>query len=98
MTLVGVIAGGTTRSKLTKISGIVIPVDWDEKGNVIAAAIATRDEDEYRIEKSGMGEKLLGLIHEVVNVSGEVRTQEGRKIIKVKTCSLQKAHDQQSIH
>ena len=64
---------------------------------MIAAAIATQDENEYRIENGGMGEKLLGLIHEEVNVSGEVREQEGRKVIKVKTCSLQKTPNQQGI-
>ncbi len=64
---------------------------------MIAAAIATQDENEYRIEKGGVGEKLLGLIHEEVSVSGEIREEEGRKLIKVKTCNLQKASNQQGI-
>jgi hypothetical protein len=36
--------------QLICINGIVVPVDWDEKGNVIAAAISCHGEVEYRID------------------------------------------------
>jgi len=37
------------------IKGIVIPVDWDKKGKVVAAAISTYDEDEYLIDNDYKG-------------------------------------------
>jgi hypothetical protein len=48
--------------KLTTIKGIVIPVDWDEKGKVVTAAISTQTEDEYVIHKNYKGKELLDLL------------------------------------
>lgn len=51
----------------TTVRGILIPVDWDEKGNVLAAAISGLDEQEYLIEQDEEGKELLG--HETRNRS-----------------------------
>ena len=48
--------------KLTTIKGIVIPVDWDEKGKVVTAVISTHTEDEYLIHKNYKGKELLDLL------------------------------------
>jgi hypothetical protein len=47
--------------KLITIKGI-IPVDWDEKGKVVTAAISTHTENEYPIHKSYKGKELLDLL------------------------------------
>jgi len=65
------------------IKGILIPVDWDDKGNVIKAAILTANEEEYIVEENEKGEKLLGLMRQVVEIKGVVREEAGRKIITV---------------
>jgi len=83
-------SGLSTEEKLIEIAGVVIPVDWDSKGRILAAAIATSDEDEYRIEEGDKGGKLLGMIHENVRVSGQVREEEGKKVIRVMQCKLQR--------
>ena len=83
---------------LTTIKGIVIPVDWDEKGSVVALSISTPNEDEYLIDKDHLkGKELLHLIQEEVEVSGIVREDEDKKIIAVEKYILKKAWDQKRI-
>jgi hypothetical protein len=65
------------------IKGILIPVDWDDKGNVIKAAILTANEDEYIVEENEKGKKMLSLMRRVVKVGGVVREEAGNKLIKV---------------
>jgi hypothetical protein len=65
------------------IKGILIPVDWDDKGNVIKAAILTANEDEYIVEENEKGKKMLRLMQRVVKVGGVVREEAGNKLIKV---------------
>jgi len=71
--------------KLITIKGIVIPVDWDEKGRAVSVAIFTQDEDEYIIQKDLKGKELLDLIHKELEVSGFVKKVDKKKIIVVKT-------------
>ena len=65
------------------IKGIVIPVDWDEKGKVVAAAISTHNEDEYLIDNDYKGEELLHFVQEEVEVSGVAKENKDKKIIAV---------------
>lgn len=65
------------------IKGILIPVDWDDKGNVIKAAILTANEDEYIVEENEQGKKMLSLMQRVVKVGGVVREEAGNKLIKI---------------
>ena len=65
------------------IKGIVIPVDWDEKGKVVAAAISTHDEDEYLIDPNYKGKELLHFVQEEVEVSGVAKENKDKKIIAV---------------
>jgi len=84
--------GGDEKSKagnnLVTISGIVIPVDWDEKGNVVAVAVSTCDEVEYLIDRHEKGEELLSLIRKEVEISGLVHEDKGSKTIAVKKYRL----------
>ena len=65
------------------IKGIVIPVDWDKEGKVVAAAISTHDEDEYLIDNDYKGEELLHFVQEEVEVSGVAKKNKDKKIITV---------------
>jgi hypothetical protein len=44
------------------IRGLVVPVEWDDKGNILNLVISTFDEDEYLIELDQRG-KQLNLCH-----------------------------------
>jgi len=72
-------------STLTTVRGLVIPVDWDDRGNVIAAAISTHLEEEYLVEQNAWGEALLAFLRQRVKVSGSIVLKEdGKKFITVK--------------
>jgi hypothetical protein len=76
--------------KLTSINGIIVPVDWDEKGNVIAAAISCQDELEYQLDNNKKGSELLSLVQEEVEAVGIVREKGNRKVITVTEYQLGK--------
>ena len=72
-------------SSLATVRGLVIPVDWDEKGNVTATAISTQLEEEYLVEQNAWREALLAFLRQRVKVSGSVAVKDdGKKIITVK--------------
>ena len=75
---------------LVSIRGIIIPADWDEKGNIVAVGISTYDEVEYLIENNEKGKELLAFIRQQVKVSGEVRQKRGKKIITINEYNLTK--------
>ncbi|MFH1490815.1 MAG: hypothetical protein ABII06_18075, partial [Pseudomonadota bacterium] len=68
--------------------GIVVPVDWDQKGNIIALAISTLNEDEYFVHKNDKGEELMSHIRKMVEIRGLVQKKQNRKIIRVKDYDL----------
>lgn len=83
-----------TGDKLTTVRGIVIPVDWDEDGNVLAAAISSPDEQVYFIELDKKGKKMLELIRWEIEVSGVVRKiVKGRNTITVRSYRLKTGGD-----
>ena len=66
------------------IRGLLVPMDWDERGNITEIAVSTYFEEEYLIEKNVRGEALLPFLRQKVKVIGLVRTDErGRKVVKV---------------
>ncbi|MDO9567062.1 MAG: hypothetical protein Q7J15_10015 [Candidatus Desulfaltia sp.] len=80
--------------KPTTVRGIVVSVDWDEKGNALAAAISTPDEQEYVIQQDEKGKELLKFIRHDVEVYGVVRKAiKGRKTVTVKSYKLKTADD-----
>jgi hypothetical protein len=71
------------------VHGLIIPMDWDGRGNVIGVAISTSLEEEYRIELDRRGEELLGFVRERVRASGEVRLDaQGGKVLMVHTYQI----------
>jgi len=73
---------------LTTIRGLVIPVDWDEDGNILNLAISTFDEDEYWIEIDKKIKQLMSIIRKEVEVTGLVGETDGRKRIIVKRIDI----------
>jgi hypothetical protein len=74
----------------TKIRGVVVPMAWDERGNVVAIALSTHDEHEYAIDKEGKGEELLSLIRKEIVVNGIVTEKEKKKIIRIVNYSVKR--------
>ena len=70
------------------IEGLVIPVDWDEKGNVVAVSIFNNEEEEYFIDGEDKGKDLIAYLRLPVEVSGIVREGYKKKMITVKAYSL----------
>lgn len=70
--------------RLITIKGIVIPVDWDQKGTPVSVVIATHKEEEYLICNDSQGKSLLDLVTKEVEVTGLLIDIAGINIIKVK--------------
>jgi hypothetical protein len=83
---------GNLRSDLITFRGIVVPIEWDQKGNVAAMALSTYDEDEYLIEKDENGAALEAFMRKEVEVVGIVREAGGRQIITVKGMQPRSGH------
>jgi hypothetical protein len=69
---------------LITIRGILLPMDWDENGHVIAFVLSGIDEREYRIEAKTKKAKLLALLQKEVEVTGLLRKQAGNRVIILK--------------
>ncbi len=67
-----------------KLRGVIIPVDWDEKGAVKAIGISTHDEEEYLISNDPKGKDLLSYLQNPVEITGNIFEVAGIKIVKVK--------------
>jgi len=58
------------------LTGIVIPIEWNDDHDVTAAALATPDEKEYRIAGNRKGRELLGYLQRQVEATGPVNRDE----------------------
>ncbi|MCG2741893.1 MAG: hypothetical protein L6300_16875 [Syntrophaceae bacterium] len=74
------------KRKTVTLTGIVIPADWNDRQEVIAAALATADEKEYRICTTKRGKELLGALQREVEATGVLdRDEKGRNVITVRS-------------
>lgn len=79
---------------LTTVRGIVIPVEWNESGNALAAIISSSGEREYLVKQDPKGRQLLELIRQEVEVVGVVRrTGKGHRTITVRSHELIRSAD-----
>lgn len=60
-----------------------MPVEWDEKGSVVAAAISTEGEEDYYIDNDHKGLELLDLLQKEVRATGIVREIGNKKRITI---------------
>ncbi|UCG11433.1 MAG: hypothetical protein JSU72_12895 [Deltaproteobacteria bacterium] len=69
---------------MTTIRGLIIPVDWNDRRNIIGTAVSTNLEGEYLIDQNARGEELIAFLRQKVKVTGFVREDElGKKVIAV---------------
>jgi hypothetical protein len=68
---------------MIKTRGIVVPVDWNADGIAVAFAVSTFDEDEYILEGNLSRDDMMAMIRKEVEVSGELRFENGKKKISV---------------
>jgi hypothetical protein len=83
------------RNRLATVHGIVIPVRWDDRGNVLTVGISTHDEEEYLVEIQGKGRELFQFVRKEVEAYGLVRREAGKKIISVERYNLKSVNEQQ---
>jgi len=69
--------------ELITIRGLITPAAWDEEGNVIAITISTFDEEECLFDTHNMEKELMSHIRKQVDVTGAVRIDCGKKIVRV---------------
>jgi hypothetical protein len=75
-------------NRLTTLRGILVPVDWDDEGNVTAVALSTRDEREYLIDKDAIGKGLQSHVREEVELSGILKDGPAGRTVTVKEFRL----------
>jgi len=83
---------------MKRIQGIVVPIDWDEDGNVTSVAIATHEEEEFLIRNSDKVEELKKLLRQEVEVQGEMALEGSQKVILVKTVVSQPSQGKSGGH
>jgi hypothetical protein len=73
------------RKKTVTLTGIVIPADWNDRQEVVAAALAMADEKEYRIAGNKKGKELLDVLQRQVEATGALdRDEKGRNVITIR--------------
>jgi hypothetical protein len=74
-----------SRAKTVTLTGIVIPTDWNDRQEVVAAALATADEKEFRIAGNKKGKELLDTLQRQIEATGCLeRDEKGRTVIKIR--------------
>lgn len=67
-----------------RIKGVVIPVDWDRRGNIVQVAIRSDNFETYIVDIDGNAE-LLPNIDQVVEVDATIVGEDvmGQKIVRL---------------
>ena len=64
-----------------KLRGIVIPIDWDSEGNVLAVALSSYDESNYIVETNPNDMEFLNYLQKEVEITGTIGVKDGQKMI-----------------
>jgi len=74
---------------LSFVTGIIVPVDWDDKGMPVAAALLTPGGNDYYIEPDETGSQLLEVLTKEVELQGQTKKgPQGRSMISVQKYHL----------
>ena len=73
------------------LRGIIVPVKWDENGNVAGFGIETFDENFYLIDGIEEVARLKRLLREEVELGGDIQVISSKKIISIKEIRILKA-------
>lgn len=77
------------KNKEITVTGVIIPSDWDDDGNVLSYTIETYSEDEYTLRGKWSLKELGKLSRKPVLITGFVRiNKKGQKILSVKNIRL----------
>jgi len=76
--------GNHDNDSLARITGVIVPADWDRQGNVIGVSISGFDEQEYLVQKQARGAELIQHVRQDAEVVGWVEGERGKKKITVK--------------
>ena len=68
---------------MIQVQGIIVPVAWDENGNVSQVGIETFDENFYQIDPTFDLAQAKVLLRESVEIFGIVLKRPGKKLIRV---------------
>lgn len=68
---------------MISVEGIIIPSQWDKQGNIVELTIATRNEEEYLVADEDQVTRLKPLLRKEAQVSGILKTKDGKKLINV---------------
>lgn len=75
---------GKVTTGLTTLRGLILPVEWDERGTISSIAVSTNSEEEYLVDENPLADELLAFVRLRAKVRGFVREDEnGKKIITV---------------
>ena len=74
--------------QLKNVKGVILPADWDSKGNVTAVSISAIDETEYLVENYGRGRELMTLINQEVAALGKTWGDGISRVIEVTDYSI----------
>ena len=67
-----------SRKRQIKITGIILPTDWDEDGNPVSIAIFAPKDRTYLIDlQHGQGIELLKLLREKISATGPIKEFAG---------------------
>lgn len=77
----------------TSISGIVIPVRWNETGSVVTIAIATYDEERFIVDETPAASQLMALLRRKVTVAGSTRLSGNDRFITVDAIRIDAGDD-----
>lgn len=75
------------------VSGIVIPVRWNETGSVVTIAIATYSEERFIVEESPLASQLMARLREKVTVDGSTRSSGNDRFITVDAFRIDAGED-----
>jgi hypothetical protein len=73
----------SSEKNLSILKGILVPVEWDDKGNIISVALSTFNEEEYLITNYQKLEGLIGNLRQEVELTGEITAAHNKKSIFV---------------
>ena len=67
----------------TIINGIIVPSEWNEKGEIQNIAIVTFDEDTFLIADNNKARVLMNSLRKTVTLSGKVSMNGTQKEIRI---------------
>jgi len=75
------------------VSGIILPVEWDERGNVTGLALHSYDEEKYQIDNLSERRELLSLLRAKLKVTGILKRDATGNRFTVKGYKIEKSDE-----